>query len=1433
MDSDLMDFFDFSKQFKRGTALKGCITGDPNALTTESRDSKPIKREKIGTDYVNEIVEKEKQLMNKLVDGQSVAKRNRTLDELDSDDEEENMQEQPSVRSDEAYYEKYRFDLNRNKNLPIYAQREQIMKAIRENPVVILKGETGCGKTTQVPQYILDEACKRREFCNIVVTQPRRIAAISIANRVCQERQWQPGTVCSYQVGLHRQSNVEDTRLLYCTTGVLLNNLIRLKTLTHYTHIVLDEVHERDQDMDFLLIVVRRLLALNSRHVKVILMSATIDTREFSKYFATSSAFPPVVTASHGRKYPLVKYYRDQLKNIHWKDEPQERAPGIGPEGYADAIKILLVIDNMERKAVGQSLQSYEEAKRTGSVLIFLPGINEIDTMADHITSVMEENPTMIITIVRCHSLMSPDSQEEVFQPPLPGHRKIILTTNIAESSITVPDVSYVIDFCLTKVLHTDTATNYSCLRLEWASKVNCRQRAGRVGRLRSGRVYRMVSKAFYLEEMKEFGIPEMLRSPLQNSVLKAKELEMGRPSEILALAMSPPNLSDIQNTVLLLKEVGALYTTVDGVYEELDGDLTYWGTIMSRFPLDVRLSRLIILGYVFNCLEEVIVIAAGMTVRSLYLTGKRRQVNDAFWMHYIFADGSGSDMVAIWRVYRIYLNMCQDRMLKESAEQWARRFNVNLRSLKEMHLMVQELRQRCASVNLQPLPYGTCQMWDDREKSIILKVIIAGAFYPNYFMRSNKSNADYDRSLFQSICGNDPCRTVFFTHYEPRYMGELYTRRIKELFLEVKIPPENMDVTFLHGSEKVFVTFKSDDEDMDTAKVVQVPGRVMTEVYKAVRMRLENQNRPLRVMDQNSALRYVQDRKIGVVTEGTWFPPSNQWNVELLTLPSVFAKNITGLVTYIVSCGKFYFQPRALAESIASMSEIFNGPQQLSCHVRNASAVTKGLQLLAKRGHLFQRAVVLRIETQTNGHPRFRVRFIDYGDMAVLPMDQLRLMPHELKRDFDQLPPRMFECRLALVQPSMVTSSYNRWPKAANDMLISVAQCGRLELEVYSLVNNVAAVLIHMRDGVLNDRLVERQLARRADEDYMSRKDHDLRIRKQEAKRNISVAEQERINEEYLRFAQLPKDMDLEPPPLDKCNLSIRLRGPFSPLESSMNSMLRIGMYKSVTIDKDSVNAVLLDTDPQDRHDQMVVAASVTETDNTERLTARGTTLMPNIHGFGALMAMLFCPTMQIKCNKDRTKYVCLLAGLGFDPETLEPYFAEHDMVINLDVTILRDDIRIINQMRYNIDSMFYNFDANEMPSVGTEDRVVIFNQLRSLLTRLLGKDRSFIERHVSNSEYLWEDMSDLEPPSEPYGKRAIFPMHSSYDLENDNLSNLLELQANCKQLYDWRNFEGNLQTQVCRLCNESLESVAELRLHLLTQLHRDREKQVGYKQQ
>jgi len=186
----------------------------------------------------------------------------------------------------------------------------------------------------------------------------------------------------------------------------------------------------------------------------------------------------------------------------------------------------------------------------------------------------------------------------------------------------------------------------------------------------------------------------------------------------------------------------------------------------------------------------------------------------------------------------------------QESAIRWANRFHVSLRSLKEMHLLVQELRVRCEKLGLVPFTAVASQKLSERERSIILKVIIAGAFYPNYFMRSKGPCVEPDRDMYQVISGHDPCSTVYFTNYKPGIMGELYTRRIKELFRESKIPPENIDVTFQHGSEKVFVTFKHDDCNADALKMDNVSGRIQSEVYKAVRMRVDRLQRPIRIME-------------------------------------------------------------------------------------------------------------------------------------------------------------------------------------------------------------------------------------------------------------------------------------------------------------------------------------------------------------------------------------------------------------------------------------------------------------------------------------------------------------------------------------------------------------------------------------------------------
>lgn len=184
----------------------------------------------------------------------------------------------------ENIYNHYNFNLTKtmNKKLTILNYRQQILQGINDNPVLVMQGETGCGKSTQVPQMILEDCQMRNEPCNIIVTQPRRIACVSIAKKVAAERECSVGTLIGYQIGLDACTN-EDTRILYCTTGVLLQKLISFKRLTNYTHIVLDEVHERSEEMDFLLIVIRLLLSTNSSNVKIILMSASIETKRVIK----------------------------------------------------------------------------------------------------------------------------------------------------------------------------------------------------------------------------------------------------------------------------------------------------------------------------------------------------------------------------------------------------------------------------------------------------------------------------------------------------------------------------------------------------------------------------------------------------------------------------------------------------------------------------------------------------------------------------------------------------------------------------------------------------------------------------------------------------------------------------------------------------------------------------------------------------------------------------------------------------------------------------------------------------------------------------------------------------------------------------------------------------------------------------------------------
>jgi ATP-dependent RNA helicase TDRD9 len=256
--------------------------------------------------------------------------------------------------------------------------------------------------------------------------------------------------------------------------------------------------------------------------------------------------------------------------------------------------------------------------------------------------------------IIPLHSSITIEEQRQAFVQPQAGQRKVILSTNIAESSITIPDIKYVIDFCLTKELKCDLETNYQALMMNWASMASMTQRKGRAGRCSGGRCYRLISRKFRDTYIQEYSMPEMQRCPLDHLVLQAKLLDLGEPKLILGLALQPPHLEDIEKTILCLKEVGALSTLKSGVANPYDGDLTFVGRVLATLPVDIHLGKLIILGHVFGCIEEAIIVAAAFSMKTFFAHPYQQEL-DAYKAKLSWADYSHSDAIAALRAYQVW----------------------------------------------------------------------------------------------------------------------------------------------------------------------------------------------------------------------------------------------------------------------------------------------------------------------------------------------------------------------------------------------------------------------------------------------------------------------------------------------------------------------------------------------------------------------------------------------------------------------------------------------------------------------------------------------------------------------------------------------------------------------------------------------------------
>ena len=531
--------------------------------------------------------------------------------------------------------------------------------------------------------------------------------------------------------------------------------LISKKEMNEWTHVILDEVHEREEDMDLVMLICKKLLLTNSRGTKLILMSATMNHLTFVNYFSVSHPGlptyekPAFLEVGNNTKQQIVhEYYWDHLKVELRKRYPDTPMPDFhldSPQMSIGAVRLCKILlselDHLENLEKERSRGS--KASPPKAVLVFLPGIQEIKQVRDFLVDKDEEHGSRDGPEWKCiplHSSIPWDDCNSVFDPVSPNQRKVILSTNIAESSITIPDIGYVIDFCLTKNMTSDPETNYPRLMLDWASQAQLIQRKGRAGRVGEGRVYCLVPEPFS-RKLVQYHSPEIQRVPLTQVVLDVKLLGMGSPKDLLALAISPPDLLSMRRTVVALKEIGALLTTVEGRQCREDGDLTVLGEIIAKLPVDVRLGKLIVLGHIFGVLEETIVIASGLSGKSIFAAPFDKRV-EAYKGKLFWADGSFSDCLAILKAFQEWESrkrrgdFSSRDGVKDRESTWCKAYFLNKNQLEEMVLMVEDIKKSLKRQDIEPLQIQNPIVWSQDWKYTVPRLVMFGAFYPNYFRK-------------------------------------------------------------------------------------------------------------------------------------------------------------------------------------------------------------------------------------------------------------------------------------------------------------------------------------------------------------------------------------------------------------------------------------------------------------------------------------------------------------------------------------------------------------------------------------------------------------------------------------------------------------------------------------------------------------------------
>lgn len=619
-------------------------------LAKRKKELKKSKKDgKVDTEeLVKEIIEKQAKGLQNIENG---------------DNEEDDMGKELTA------YEKI---LKDRRSLPIFNKREEVLKLIRDNQVVVLVGETGSGKTTQIPQYLHEVGYTK--LGKVGITQPRRVAAMSVASRVSQEMGTKLGQEVGYSIRFEDCTS-DNTIIKFMTDGMLLREFLNEPDLKSYSCLMIDEAHERTLHTDVLFGLVKD-LARARPDLKLIISSATMDAKKFAEYFDNAK----IITVP-GRRYPVDIYYTKAAE-----------------ADFTEA-------------AVITALQIHVTQPK-GDILVFLTGQEEIDATRDMIVARTRGLSKSIgdLIILPIYSSLPSDMQAKIFEPTPPGSRKIILATNIAETSLTIDNIVYVIDCGLSKQTCFNPRTGMESLVVTPISKASANQRAGRAGRVAPGKCFRLYTLWGFQHELEDNIIPEIQRSNLGSITLMLKCL--GIDNLVTFDFMDPPPYEMLMRALEQLYALGALNDK---------GHLTKLGRRMAEFPMDPLLSKTIICSEDYKCVDQVVTICAMLSVgNTIFYRPKDKQLHaDNAKLNF---SRPGGDHLSLLYVF----NQWSENNFSES---WCFDNFIQVRSMRRARDVREQLAKICERVNID-FKDPELSLLEDDYGSNVRKTFVCGYFY-------------------------------------------------------------------------------------------------------------------------------------------------------------------------------------------------------------------------------------------------------------------------------------------------------------------------------------------------------------------------------------------------------------------------------------------------------------------------------------------------------------------------------------------------------------------------------------------------------------------------------------------------------------------------------------------------------------------------------